>query len=49
MERDSVTARLTDIADILRNIGAPEEARAVQRHQRRTVRRDRRVCGECDA
>ena len=30
MERDSVTARLTDIADILRNIGASEEARAVQ-------------------
>ena len=30
MERDSVTARLTDIADVLRNIGASEEARAVQ-------------------
>ena len=30
MERDSVTARLTDIADVLRNIGALEEARAVQ-------------------
>ena len=30
MERDSVTARLTDIADVLRNIGASEEARAIQ-------------------
>ena len=30
MERDSVTARLTDIADVLRNIGAAEDARAVQ-------------------
>ena len=29
MERDSVTARLTDIADVLRNIGASEEARAI--------------------
>ena len=30
MERDWVTARLTDIADVLRNIGASEEARAIQ-------------------
>ncbi len=30
LECDSVTARLTDIADVLRNIGAPEEAKTVQ-------------------
>ena len=48
MERDSVTARLTDIADVLRNIGASEEARADPRHQRRTVRRHQRVCGAGD-
>ena len=48
MGRDSVTARLTDIADVLRNIGASEEARADPRHQRRTVRRHQPVCGACD-
>ena len=30
MERDSVTARLTDIADVLRHIDALEEARAIE-------------------
>ena len=49
MERDSVTARLTDIADVLRNIGASEEARAVQGIRDGLSGAAQRVCGACDA